>query len=97
MKYSNIVRFIPKDGYFDEVVSLLSEPMDGMQGLIQNFIVKVDEKTCIGVGIWESEEHIIAARPSMIKILDRVRDKLEIISEELGVTDPASGPLVAEL
>ena len=59
MKYSNIVRFIPKDGYFDEVVSLLSEPMDGMQGLIQNFIVKVDEKTCIGVGIYGNLKNIL--------------------------------------
>ena len=97
MKYSNIVRFIPKEGQFDDVVHLLSEPMDGMDGLIQNIIVKVDEKTCIGIGIWESEAHIAAARPSMIKILDRVRDKLELISDELGVTDPASGPVIAEM
>ena len=32
----------------------------------------------------------------MIAQLDKVRDKLEVLSEELGVTDPVSGPIIFE-
>ena len=35
-------------------------------------------------------------RPSMIAHLDTVRDLLEEISADLGVTDPVSGPVVVE-
>ena len=95
MKFSNIVRFKPKEGQFDEVINRLSEPME-LEGLIQSFVVKTGENTCCSVGIWESEEHIINARPQMIQILDGIRDKLEVISEDLGVTDPVSGPIIQE-
>ena len=42
----------------------------------------------------QSDEFV--ARPQMITSLDSVRDLLEEISPELGVTDPASGPVVLE-
>jgi len=32
----------------------------------------------------------------MIALLDTLRDKLDIISDDLGVTDPVSGPIVYE-
>ena len=95
MKFSNIVRFKTKEGQFDEVIDRLSEPME-LEGLIQSFVVKTGENTCCSVGIWESEEHIVNARPQMIQILDGIRDKLEVFSEDLGVTDPVSGPIIQE-
>ncbi len=96
MKYSNVVKFKPKEGEFDNVLNILSQPME-FDGLIQSFIVKTGEGTMCSVGVWESESHIVNARPKMIELLDSVRDHLEILTEELGVTDPASGPVIYEI
>ena len=96
MKFSNVVRFQPKAGEFDNLVKVLSEA-NGFEGLIQSFVIKTGENTCCSVGIWESEDHIAKARPQMIELLDSVRDKLKVISEELGVTDPVSGPIIFEM
>ena len=95
MKYSNVVRFIPKQGEYDNVIKILSED-NHFDGLIQNIIIKTSETTCCAVGIWESEAHLVKARPNMIALLDTLRDKLDIISDDLGVTDPVSGPIVYE-
>jgi hypothetical protein len=40
---------------------------------------------------------IVAGRPEMIASLDRFRDMLEDLGGGLGVTDPVSGEVVAEL
>ena len=95
MKFSNVVRMQPKEGEFDNVVAIASEPMDA-EGILQNIIIKTSNNTLCFIGIWESEEHIAKARPKMIAQLDKVRDKLEVLSEELGVTDPVSGPIIFE-
>jgi hypothetical protein len=95
MKHSNIVRFMPKDGEFENAIERLSKPLD-VDGLLQNIIVNVDKRTCYAIGIWESEDHLIKARPKMIDLLNSVRDMLEVISDDLGVTDPASGPIIFE-
>lgn len=95
MKYSNVVRVKAKPGEFDAVVKIFSEDRK-FDGLLQNFIIKTGNDTCCAVGVWESEDHIIQARPQMIEWLDSVRDKLEILSEDLGHTDPVSGPIVHE-
>tara|TARA_A100001011_G_scaffold338137_1_gene368778 strand:- start:400 stop:690 length:291 start_codon:yes stop_codon:yes gene_type:complete len=95
MKYSNVVRFIPKEGELNTVLSILSKT-DHLDGLLQNFIIQTGEKTCCAVGIWASEQHLINSREQMIEILDSIRDKLELISEDLGVTDPVSGPIIHE-
>ena len=52
-----------------------------------------DRRYCF-VGLWESEEKFVAARPQMIQHLNDVRDLLEELSPELGVTDPFSGSVV---
>ena len=38
-----------------------------------------------------------AARPNMIATLNSFRDTLEDLGDDLGVTDPVSGPVVLEL
>lgn len=95
MKFSNVVRVKAKQGEFDNVLKIFSEERK-FDGLLQNFIVKTGSDTCCSVGVWESEDHIIQARPQMIEWLDSVRDKLEVLSDDLGVTDPVSGPIVHE-
>ena len=95
MKYSNVVRVKAKAGEFDNVIKIFSEDRQ-FDGLIQSFIVQTGDDTCCSVGVWESESHIINARPKMIEWLDSVRDKLELLSDDLGVTDPVSGPIIHE-
>ena len=95
LKYSNVVRLKSKPGELDHILGKLSETNE-FDGLMNSFVIKTGENTCCSVGVWESETHIANARPQMINLLDSIRDKLEIISEDLGVTDPVSGPIVQE-
>ena len=55
---------------------------------------KTGERSYCFVGLWENEEKLVAARPLMIDHLNKVRDFLEELSSELGVTDPVSGSVV---
>ena len=96
MKFSNVVRAKAKSGEFDHLMMLMKEPL-GAQGLEQELIIKTGQDSLCYVGIWESEKHMIDARPLMISRLDMMRDKLDTLSEELGVTDPVSGPVIHEL
>ncbi|MBI3673703.1 MAG: hypothetical protein HY245_09845 [Rhizobiales bacterium] len=48
------------------------------------------------VGKWDKFDSIVAARPQMTPILDRIRGLLEDLGGGLGVTDPVSGEVVAD-
>ena len=58
------------------------------------FWAKTGDRSYCFVGLWESEEKLVAARPLMIEHLNKVRDYFEELSPELGVTDPVSGSVV---
>ena len=55
---------------------------------------KTGERSYCFVGLWESEEKLVEAPPQMIQHLNEVRDFLQELSPELGVTDPVSGAVV---
>ena len=93
--YMNAVRFIAKKGMEAEFVTKF-EDMDHT-GLSQSYLIKTGERTFTGIGIFDTEQDLIEARPTMIGNLDSVRGLLEEISPELGVTDPVSGPVVYRL
>lgn len=95
MKFSNIVRWEVKEGQFEELMEIFAKGVQ-YEGMLQMFVVKTGEHTGCSVGIWESEAHIQKARPEMIGFLDSIRDKLVVLSEEMGVTDPVSGPIIYE-
>ena len=95
LKFSNIVRVKIKQEEYENVIAIIGKPL-GADGLLQEFVVQTGKNIISYIGIWESEQHIIDARPLMISRLDQLRDKLEILSENLGVTDPASGPIIFE-
>ncbi|MGX5831103.1 hypothetical protein [Mesorhizobium sp. 43Arga] len=42
-------------------------------------------------------DSLVAARPQMIGLLDTMRDMLEDLGDDLGVTDPVSGTVVADI
>jgi hypothetical protein len=94
-KYSNVVRFIVKDGNQDAFIELFNERpvFDGMR---RDILIKTGDKTFCSCSIWEDEGSLVKNRENMIAFLDTLRPMLEEISPELGVTDPVSGTIVAE-
>lgn len=94
-KYTNVVRFLVKNGYQEAFESVIKNARE-WDGLILNVVAKTGECSYVSYGLWESENAMNAARPSMIMLLDSARDFLEEISPELGVTDPVSGPVLYE-
>ena len=93
--FSNVVRFVVKEGSendFLEVFKTFSEE----EGEIYSFLVQTGDREYVAVGTWESEDALVNARPSLIGNLDKMRDFLEEISPDLGVTDPRSGNIIME-
>ena len=93
--YSNVVRFIVKEGNEDKFLEVFNTFLM-QEGENYSILVNTGEREYVAVGAWESEDAMINARPAMIDNLDQMRDLLEEISPELGVTDPRSGNIVLE-
>ena len=94
-KYISTVRFLVREGAGEEFVARHVANFHVAE-VANSYIIKTGDRTYAFVAIFESEQHLIDARPQMIESLDSVRDLLEEISPELGVTDPVSGPGVFE-
>jgi hypothetical protein len=96
MKAYNVVRFKVKAGqeakFIEKHKNFPREP--GMEDAV---LIETGDRTFCLIGKWSSFEAIAAARPRMISILDGFRDLLEDLGGGLGVTDPVSGSVVAEL
>ena len=93
--FSNVVRFVVKEeseNDFLEVFKTFSKE----EGEIYSFLVQTGDREYVAVGTWESEDALVNARPSLIGNLDKMRDFLEEISPDLGVTDPRSGNIIME-
>jgi quinol monooxygenase YgiN len=97
MKASNIVRFKVQPGHEAEFIRIHEEMFRGdpWPGMEQSFLVRTGEGQFCIVGLWADQEALAAARPAMIATLDRFRHLLEDLRGGRGVTDPASGPVVA--
>ncbi len=93
VSFLNSVRVIVKEGCEDQYLTAV-EAWTCPEGMTDRYLAKTDERHYCFVGLWESEEKLVAARPHMIKHLDSVREFLDEISPELGVTDPVSGPVL---
>jgi hypothetical protein len=93
----NVVRFRVKpegEARFLDEHRRMRENLAGMKHAV---LIKTGERAYCLVGEWERFEDIVAARPKMIGMLDRVRDTLEDLGGNLGVTDPVSGEVVVEM
>jgi hypothetical protein len=97
MSAYNAVRFRVKPGREDEFVQLHKDLGPEMKGFRKAALVKTGERTYCFIGEWDAMADIVAARPAMIGILDRLRPLLEDLGNGLGVTDPVSGEAVLEL
>ena len=94
-KYTNVVRFKVKPGHEEEFETRFSG-VEKWDGRLLHILAKTGEHSYVGYGLWESQEHMQNAMPSMIALLDSTRHLLEELSPELGVTDPVSGTVVFE-
>ena len=94
-KFSNVVRFEVKSEYVDDFLKVFSD-LASHEGLLNQILIKTDEQKYCAVGLWESEDAVVKARPEMISSLDTMRHMLKEISSETGVTDAVSGPVVVE-
>jgi hypothetical protein len=92
----NVVRFKVKSGMEKKFVDTQRAEITNMKGFEGGGMIKTGDRTYCLIGRWKDQESIVAARPQMIAMLDRVRDTLEDMGGGLGVTDPVSGPTVID-
>ena len=93
--FMNVVRFKLKSDCVDKYFEIIDKT--NFKGMTQRYIAKTGELDYCFVGIWENAEAISAQRPAMIAHLDEVRDFMEELTPELGVTDPVSGNIVSKV
>ena len=91
--FLNNVRVLCKEGCEEHFIAA-TEAWVNPEGMLDAYWAKTGERRYCFVGLWESEEMLVAARPKMIEHLNSVREYFEELSPELGVTDPVSGPVV---
>ena len=94
-KFSNVVRFKVKTECVDDFLQHFSN-LPSFEGKLSQILIKTGEHNYCAVGLWESEDAVVAARPAMIASLDTARHMLDEISPDMGVTDAVSGPVVVE-
>ena len=95
-KFVSSVRFKVKSGHRDEFIQRLNE-FELPPGALEHTAIETGDHTYCTFVVWRQEEDLAQARPGMIAFLDTVRQHLEEISPELGVTDPVSGPVIQQI
>lgn len=93
----NVVRFRVKPGRDEAFIDAHRRADMRFDGMRRGCMVKTGEHSYCIIGEWDSYEHLAAARPRMIAVLDSFRSDLEDLGNGLGVTDPVSGEMVLEL
>jgi quinol monooxygenase YgiN len=94
-KFMNIVRCKVKSSSREEYLKKIDE-RPKFDGQISAKYVETKPNEFFMIGEWNTEEDIARARPKMIEFLDSLRNTLEELSPELGVTDPHSGSIIIE-
>ncbi len=93
----NVVRFKVKSGLDKAFLDAHKKSVRNWPGLRHANIIKSGEGRYCIIGEWEDEQSLIDGRPAMIATLNTFRDTLEDLGNGLGLTDPASGPVVLSL
>ena len=94
-KFMNIVRCKVKSSHREEYLKTCDD-RPKFEGNTSTKYVEIKPNEFFMIGEWNSEDDIANARPKMIEFLDTLRETLEELSPELGVTDPYSGTVVIE-
>jgi hypothetical protein len=94
----NVVRFRVKPGLEEQFINAHREAnRDGFDGFKRGALVNTGDRSYCYIGEWDDFSSIEKSRDAMLGILDSFRDCLEDLDNGLGVTDPVSGEVVAEL
>ena len=93
--FMNVIRFKLKSNCVDKYFEVIDRT--NFEGMTQRYIAKTGNYDYCFVGIQKSAEAMTAQRPAMIAHLDEVREFMEELSPELGVTDPVSGNIVSKV
>jgi hypothetical protein len=93
----NVVRFRVKPGREQDFIDAHRSANPSMPGFKQGALIKTGDHTFCVVAEWQNFQRLAAARPTMIALLDSMRDMLEDLGNDLGVTDPVSGDVVVAL
>ena len=93
--FMNVVRFKLKKDSVEKYFEVIDKT--NFEGMTQRYIAKTGNYDYCFVGIWESSDAIEAQRPKMVSHLNEVREFMEELSPELGVTDPVSGDIVSKV
>jgi hypothetical protein len=91
------VRFRVKPGRDQHFIDAHRNIAAAWPGLMHAHIIKTGGRSYCLIAEWPDMDACIKARPNMIGTLDSFRDTLEDLGGDLGVTDPAAGPVVLEL
>ena len=94
-KFISVVKFKVKteeENNFIEAMQKYNLP----DGLIYRKLIKTAEYSYCSIIEWVNEEALEKARPQMIAFLDTIRNMLIEFNQDLGVTDPASGPVLID-
>jgi hypothetical protein len=93
----NVVRFRVKPGRDQEFIDAhKTASAESFPGARRFALIKTGDGTYCVIAEWNSFDDIVAARHKMIGLLDGMRDCLEDLGNDLGVTDPVSGETVME-
>jgi hypothetical protein len=94
----NVVRMRAKPGFEKKLLEVaMAQKRSHIEGMRSMTIIKTGERSYCNIGEWDSMQHLVAARPHMIKNLDTVRDMLEDLGDGKGITDAISGEVCADL
>ena len=94
----NVVRFRVKPGREQDFVAAHRAMAPEIPKGARRFIlIKTGDRSFCAVGEWDSFDSIVEARPFMIGRLGGMREMLEDLGAELGLTDPVSGEAVVEM
>lgn len=93
----NAVRFRVKPGRDQDFIDAHKRMAPNWPGMRHANLIKTGDHSYCIIGEWDDMGALAAARDSMIATLETFRDTLEDLGGGLGVTDPASGPVVLAL
>jgi hypothetical protein len=89
-----VVRFKPKPGLEQDFVDRYTSLKRDFDGLRKAALAKTPEGDYFAVAEWESEAHLVAARPLMAGNLATFRETLQFIGHEPSVTEAFSGKAI---
>ena len=94
-KFMSVVKFKVKLGEEKNFIDSMKK-FQMPDGVIFRKVIELGDNCYCSVMEWVNEEALVNARPQMIAFLDTIRNILEKINEDLGVTDPTSGSLIID-